>query len=447
MQTKFTRNVLRFALPALVLLATIEKAQALPAFAEQTGQSCAACHVGGFGPQLTPLGREFKREGYTLRGAADFTLPVSAMAVASYVNSAKDQPGAPAPHYGTNDNATVDQLSIFLAGGYGDHFGGMAQFTYDGVGRAIAWDNLDVRLVDHATVQGQDALFGLSLNNNPGVDDPWNTFPAWGFPYTGSDLVPSPAAGTVMSGALAQTVLGVNSYAWWNSNIYTEAGLYFTPGNGFLRAMGTNSNDPGPLAGAAPYLRAAYEKSYDDQNFEVGIFGFFPDLYPGNDRSVHAKDRYRDIGVDASYQFTGTGDDIYQVNAIYTHETQSLDASHLLLASARKNTLNDFRIDASYYWHNEIGGTVQFFDTWGTADPLLYADDSTFKPDSSGFLFQVDGTPFGVEPSGLGIRFNIRVGVQYWVYTKFDGASSNYNGSGRNASDNNTLRLFAWVAL
>ena len=31
-------------------------ARAVPAFAVQTGQPCQACHVGGFGPQLTPFG-------------------------------------------------------------------------------------------------------------------------------------------------------------------------------------------------------------------------------------------------------------------------------------------------------------------------------------------------------------------------------------------------------
>jgi hypothetical protein len=42
---------------------------------------------------------------------------------------------------------------------------------------------------------------------------------------------------------------------------------------------------------------------------------------------------------------------------------------------------------------------------------------------------------------------NVRVGLQYTVYTKYDGASTNYDGTGRNASDNNTLYLFAWLAI
>ena len=44
------------------------RAAAVPAFAEQTGQPCVGCHVGGFGPQLTPFGRAFKLGGYTLDG-------------------------------------------------------------------------------------------------------------------------------------------------------------------------------------------------------------------------------------------------------------------------------------------------------------------------------------------------------------------------------------------
>src|ERR1043165_9998588 len=55
-------------------------AQAVPVFAQQTGQPCKSCHVGGFGPELTPFGREFKLGGYTLRTHA--SIPIAAMAIA-----------------------------------------------------------------------------------------------------------------------------------------------------------------------------------------------------------------------------------------------------------------------------------------------------------------------------------------------------------------------------
>ena len=156
-------------------------AQAVPAFAVQTGQPCQACHVGGFGPQLTPFGRNFKLNGYTSRSGG-FTLPVSAMVVSSYVRTNKDQePGMPPAGYGANDNFGLDQFSVFLAGGVG-HFGAFIQTTYDGVAKASHWDNMDVRAVTKATIKGIDAVFGLSFNNALTVQDAFSTLPGWGFP-------------------------------------------------------------------------------------------------------------------------------------------------------------------------------------------------------------------------------------------------------------------------
>ena len=53
---------------AVVCIVIIRPAQALPSYARQTGQQCAACH-NGF-PELTPYGRQFKLNGYTWTGGA-----------------------------------------------------------------------------------------------------------------------------------------------------------------------------------------------------------------------------------------------------------------------------------------------------------------------------------------------------------------------------------------
>src|SRR6476659_9206818 len=93
-------------------------AKAVPAFAQQTGRNCAACHVGGFGPQLTQFGREFKLGGYTLRMHG--SVPLSAMAITSWTHTSKDQ-DPPPQHLGRNDNLVLDQASLFVAGGIGEH--------------------------------------------------------------------------------------------------------------------------------------------------------------------------------------------------------------------------------------------------------------------------------------------------------------------------------------
>lgn len=421
-------------------------ANAVPSFVEQTGQPCVACHVGAFGPHLTPFGRLFKLEGYTMRSSTTFTNPASATAVASFVNTAKDQAAPPAPHYDTNNNATIDDVSLFLAGGIGDHFGGFTQWKYDGVGRAVMWDMLDLRAATHVTVLGTDVLTGLSLNNAPGVQDTWNTLPAWSYPHTGSDLAPAVGAATLLDGGLAMASLGVSAFAYWDSTLYTEAALYWTPSHNFLSAMGAMADNP--ISGAAPYFRVAYQKDYGTRNFEIGAFALIANLFPGGDATTGTSDHVTDLGTDGSYQFMGDGNNIYTVDARYTYERQHLAATRILGGSANlSNSLNDVRLDFSYYWHNMIGGTIDVFHTWGSTDALYYAANSSFKPDSTGLTFQIDGTIFGQDLEVLDGRFNVRVGLQYTVFAKFDGASSNYDGTGRNASDNNTLRIFLWTAL
>ena len=68
------------------------------------------------------------------------------------------------------------------------------------------------------------------------------------------------------------------------------------------------------------------------------------------------------------------------------------------------------------------------------------------KPNNNAFITEVDWVPFGKADSWLTPFVNLKVGLQYVAYTQFNGASSNYDGYGRNASANNTLYLFGWMA-
>lgn len=422
-------------------------AQAVPAFAAQTALACQACHVGGFGPQLTPVGRNFKLHGYTQRMTA-FSVPLSAMAVASWLHTAKDQGAAPAPGFRTNDNSALDQVSLFLAGGLGSHLGGFVQATYDGASRTYAWDNLDLRLTTDAQVKGLDAVLGLSLNNSPGVQDPWNTLPAWGFPFTDSALAPSPAATPLLAGPLAQASLGLTAYAWINSQAYLEAGAYGSPGAKALARLGADPFDPGDIDGLAPYGRAAWQSNLGGGVLEAGAFAFQAEIRPGRDRATGRTDRYTDLGLDASYQRPLANGDVLAINGRYLHERRLLEATCALAGGppdCPRNDLDEARVDAAYSWRGKLGVTAAAFDVHGTANPVLYPDARTFRPDNSGLMLQVDATPFG-DRGQPARRLNLRVGVQYTLYTRFNGARSDFDSAGTNASDNNTLRLFTWLA-
>ena len=95
-------------------------------------------------------------------------------------------------------------------------------------------------------------------------------------------------------------------------------------------------------------------------------------------------------------------------------------------------------------WANRISAQFGAFVTSGTADgdALLYAPavvtgSASGSPRSTGFI-----TNFSFWPTQ-----NIDLGVQYTAYSRFNGGSTNYDGSGRSASDNNTLYVLNQIRL
>jgi hypothetical protein len=89
----------------LSVVLKINPAIALPSFAIQTSQPCAACHVGAFGPQLTPYGRDFKLHGYVASDGKDHGLPLAWTTQSSFTHTLEPQPGGAAPGFRPNDNS------------------------------------------------------------------------------------------------------------------------------------------------------------------------------------------------------------------------------------------------------------------------------------------------------------------------------------------------------
>jgi len=423
-------------------------ARAVPAFAQQTGQPCKSCHVGGFGPELTPFGREFKLGGYTLRAHA--SVPLAAMAVASFTHSRNEQIPPP-EHLSRNDNVTLDEAAMFVAGGVGNHLGGFAEITYEGIDRHFTWDNLDVRAVTTSKALGGDTTFGLLVNNNPTVQDPWNTLSAWGFPFTDTETTPTPDAAPLIDDALAQTVLGASAYGWINHHLYLEGGGYTSPSAGAVRWLGADPMDPGKIHGLAPYARAAYQTDLAGGTFEIGGSFLKAALFPERDRTSGFSDRYTDWGLDSSYQKTIGKSDLVSANIRYEHEHGDLRASCALgligdasdFGCARYN-LNEWRAAVRYTLHDKFGFTVSPFSITGSHNENVF--DGNGRPDSDGLMGQVDYTFWPDGKSPLGPLANARVGIQYTVYGKFNGRHHNFDGAGANASDNDVLRLFTWIA-
>jgi len=287
-QAQFCLNPLRLARWSGIGLLTAVTlgagpAFALPSFSVQTGEDCTSCHVGGFGPQLTQHGRIFKLQGYGAtqswqRWSKAPEAPLAAMAVANYIRTAKDQTDPPADHTNRNDNVSLQEAAIFLAGRISDSVGAFAQATYSGIDRKMSLDNVDVRFAREVKFGERDAVIGASVNNNPTVQDVWNSTPAWGYPYTSADLALSPSAAPLIAGGLEQQVIGGSGYVWFDDHIYAELGGYRSLSDNFLHNV--NIDKGVYVRGTAPYWRLAYSSAGHGRNYSVGLFGLDAKLKP-----------------------------------------------------------------------------------------------------------------------------------------------------------------------
>jgi hypothetical protein len=427
-------------------------ARAVPSFARQTGQPCSTCHITSFGPALTPFGQHFKLNGYVWKKEDAPVLPIAAMQITSFTNTRKDQDGGAAPHFSPNNNVAADQTSLFYGGAIAGPVGAFVQVTYDGVARRLAWDNTDIRMAHTFAFGPIDIVGGVSLNNNPTVQDLWNSTPAWSYPYVSSALAPSPAAAPLLEGAFAQEVWGLTTYAMINDWVYLESGVYRTLPHRFQSQVGVGPSGEDTIDGYAPYWRAALSHSFGPAYLSAGIFGMHTRLRPGGDGTA-GEDRYTDLGSDLSWQVDLAPGQLFEGNFTYLHELQHLPASVAMgAAGSASGELNTLRTHAGYVWQQTVSFSAGFFDIRGSSDSLRFSPDpidgsASGTPNSRGFLYMLEYIPFGKRNSLWHPYLNVRLGLQYVAYNLFNGGKDNYDGSGRNAQDNNTLFVFVWSAI
>lgn len=442
---------------AALLLSWAPNALAIPAFARQTGQNCNACHVSF--PELTPYGRYFKLSGYTLgkslaRYPEDVPLAVMAVAGASYTKNNTASDGSKVDQY--DGKVKPQQLSVFLGGKATDHLGGFLQWTYDGIAQSFGADNADIRLVNTHVAPGAqepDLIYGLTMNNNPTVQDVWNTVPAWGFPYmsSGSSTNGLPVSALIDGGSdpagqdLHTASVGIGAYVFWKQSIYAELSAYRTDNGVFsVFDMGndTDATTRPYLDGNNPYWRLAYNKQWGPNSVEVGTFGMIVNRY-ADGVDFGPTDHYRDVGLDTQFQHI-TDVNTWTAQASYIHENEDWNVSGPAGNGATSNpsdSLNTFKVKGSYWYQHKYGASLGYLTSSGSSDATLYGGQGSLnnKPDTSGYVFELDYMPWDY----------VRLAAQYNAYTKYLGGST-YNdqlgGAPRNARDNNSLFLYVWVA-
>jgi hypothetical protein len=468
-RVSFDHACLRF-LALTLLCGWITPSWAVPSFARQTGMTCAACHT--VFPELTPFGREFKLNGYVLDNMKQVTgidtsdrqtlglnsiPPISLMLQVSYTRTQATLPDSALTGALAKDGDLLfpQQISFFYAGKIAEGLGAFIQLTYDGAQDHFGLDNTDIRYAHHLSFGGPNdsnhhLILGITLNNNPTVQDVWNTTPAWGIPYSNSSTAPAPITSSKVdsgAGGLGQTVGGVGVYAWFDDHLYAEITDYTASIPGGAHPL--DSTQSNVVQGNAPYWRVAYEQRWDRNSLEIGAYGLNATTHPGNTNGVTTAlagptNKYTDAAADIQYEFIGE-DHLFTFLGSYIHEKQTLDASFQdKFAANDKATLNTTKLTGEYYYQRRIGGTVSYFDITGSSDALLYAaatvgGSANGSPDSNGYILEVNYLPW----------LNTKLQAQYVGYEKFNGQSGNnpggYDGSGRTAASNNTLYLLVWL--
>ncbi len=435
-----------------------DPAAALPSYARQTGQTCSACHTAF--PQLTPFGRRFKLGGYTLEGG-DLQIPPLAMMVQStYTNYGRAltapagtyAPPSPNGGFDTNNNYIdlTQQVSLFYGGKIYGNVGGFIQMTYaNDYGRVFGLDNTDVRYADTTKIGDLDVLYGLTVNNNPTVQDPWNTTPAWSSPFITSNFALSPVANTLIESFGPSQQLGAGAYVFVNDMLYLEAAGYGSLSQRLQSTLGACCGVT--ISGVAPYWRAAVEKNWGDHSLEIGTYGMSTNVIP-NGAFGFGADNYTDVAFDSQYQWI-TDTHAVTLRANYIFERQLLNASSNPNVGGAANPtdyLRSLKIGGEYVYDHTYSATATYFQLTGSPDALTYMNNVNSSPNSAGWIFDVAYLPFSHGAPGPWPWVNTRIGMSYTLFTRFDGSSTNIDPVNcpncRNAKDNNTLLLYAFTA-
>jgi hypothetical protein len=251
-------------------------------------------------------------------------------------------------------------------------------------------------------------------------------------------VAPSPGWAPLVSDALAQQVAGLGGYAMWNNHLYADLTFYRSAhllGEGPGGAPNVDSTDT--IQNVTPYWRLAWQQQIGANYLEVGTFGLYSKLYP--DGVSGKTNKYTDLALDAQFEHP-MGNNMLTLRGNFIHENQSLDAAvETGDANSTSQSLDTLNLNGTFHLGTAAAFSIGGFNTTGNHDSAIYTPDPSVdgasgRPDSRGYILQATYLPWQ----------NTQFTLEYVGYDKFNGSSNNYNGSGRDASDNNTIYLAAW---
>ncbi|NNM51163.1 MAG: hypothetical protein HKM02_02910 [Pseudomonadales bacterium] len=437
-----------------------QTAHAVPSFARQTGMACEACH--SMFPELTPFGRQFKLNGYTMTGikqvesqasdnGAGVRLnqipPLSAM-IQTQITNVRDEhiKNANGTAAISQDNISFPrQFSLFYAGEVSDHMGAMLQVTGEN-GGSISQDNSEVRYANQKLMLGVPVTYGVTLNNSPGMEDLWQNTPTWGYPFihpSGSPAGGANAANAFMAHGLGGAVAGLGAYTMIDNHYYADFTLYRSTST---QSWNLTNAAPGQFNGLAPYGRLAYQTDIGNGDIEIG--GWFMAANLTNTGGLNntglgsPSDRTVDRAIDLQYELP-MGNDELVVHSSYVHESDDMRSTNSGMAY-----LNSFKLQGEMHFNNKQSVGLMLTRSTGTNNDASFnitnydmPVNQTNLPPGAAFI-SPQSTAWVAQYYFLPWE-NVQLGAQYWMFTKYNG-NSGYNYNNGDAHANDTAMLYGW---
>ncbi len=215
------KGVIRGAIPVLMVLAGVvidmDKAEAIPAFARQTSQTCTACHTQHF-PTLNSFGRLFKAQGYTMGGSQE-TVQGEGLDLPGALNAAlvgtlgiqnmKDNKA------GTSEKAIgfPASLSLYFGGRIGTNSGFLVEMPFEGAAAEVGGVEGEVHPEAGPSIAQLGSLKWNYVKDMSGINTGLNAFSSsMAGPAYGYELLSTGALGmnVAITGANAMGAIGLH---------------------------------------------------------------------------------------------------------------------------------------------------------------------------------------------------------------------------------------------
>jgi hypothetical protein len=452
-------------------------ASAVTSYTKQTGQPCATCHTAF--PELTPFGRQFKLRAFTgggnrcdtaIQNSANdkLQLPFSSTVVAT----AED-----------GDDVAVQEVSVYLAGQLYCNLGSFVEASWDKNTDRFSLSDTDIRYAREFKFEGNDLLFGLTLNNGPTSHNVWKTSPMSSLPFssqyvnnaanggtnaatTGTTAQTGPLLDTALAegtieGAFQDRVIGLGVYGFLNDRIFGEIAAYTSIDQDIASALGVAPSPSGTIDSVAAYWRVAGEYTLGKQTFMLGTFGMIMDVERNN-----LVNHVTDIGLDAMYQYTANDHRLTLKGRLSTEDSSLNPTSTSVKLSGTYVYDRQWSFQAGYYTSfgdsNQAAAATPVVAasaaTTGTNNTANVDDDDDDDDDDEDEEYEntkpvtlMDGNPGGAPGSGIVMDFGYmpfnkdavsslplatgRIGIQY-----------NHSEADTTGDSNDTAFAYIWMA-